>query len=132
MYPKPDAYLQSFGKGEWDIAIGPRVLAPPTRRIPRRTFGPPVSSTSLNLIETLVNKIKQCRRVRPAASYLAFIKLASIRIWLRANECTSHSEAPRGPVDVMTVIVMVRIHDVMIDILNAWHWLMSRRCASWI
>ena len=28
MYPNPDAYLESFGKGEWDIAIGPRVLAP--------------------------------------------------------------------------------------------------------
>jgi len=28
MYPSPDAYVQSFGKGEWDIAIGPRVLAP--------------------------------------------------------------------------------------------------------
>src|SRR3974377_493880 len=28
MYPSPDAYVQSFGKGEWDIAIGPRVLTP--------------------------------------------------------------------------------------------------------
>jgi ABC-type amino acid transport substrate-binding protein len=28
MYPSPDAYQQSFGKGEWDVAIGPRVLAP--------------------------------------------------------------------------------------------------------
>jgi hypothetical protein len=28
MYPDPGAYLQSFGKGEWDIAVGPRVLAP--------------------------------------------------------------------------------------------------------
>src|SRR4051812_41354947 len=28
MYPNPEAYLQSFGKNEWDIAIGPRVLAP--------------------------------------------------------------------------------------------------------
>jgi polar amino acid transport system substrate-binding protein len=28
MYPNPDDYLQSFGKNEWDIAIGPRVLAP--------------------------------------------------------------------------------------------------------
>ena len=28
MYPNPDAYLESFGKGEWDIAIGPRVLVP--------------------------------------------------------------------------------------------------------
>jgi polar amino acid transport system substrate-binding protein len=28
MYPNPEAYAQSFGKNEWDIAIGPRVLAP--------------------------------------------------------------------------------------------------------
>jgi hypothetical protein len=28
MYPNPDSYLQSFGKGEWNIAIGPRVRAP--------------------------------------------------------------------------------------------------------
>ena len=28
MYPNPGAYVQSFGKNEWDIAIGPRVLAP--------------------------------------------------------------------------------------------------------
>src|SRR5437660_1716038 len=28
MYPSPEAYLQSFGKDEWDLAIGPRVLAP--------------------------------------------------------------------------------------------------------
>ena len=46
-----------------------------------------------NLIERLFNKIKQCRHVATrhdkfAANYLAFIKLASIRIWLRANEAT--------------------------------------------
>ena len=28
VYSSPDAYQQSFGTGEWDIAIGPRVLAP--------------------------------------------------------------------------------------------------------
>jgi polar amino acid transport system substrate-binding protein len=28
VYPNPQAYEQSFGKEEWDIAIGPRVLAP--------------------------------------------------------------------------------------------------------
>jgi polar amino acid transport system substrate-binding protein len=28
VYSNPEAYLQSFGKDEWDIAIGPRVLAP--------------------------------------------------------------------------------------------------------
>jgi transposase len=43
-----------------------------------------------NLFERFFNKIKQCRRVatrydKLAANYLAFIKLASIRIWLRAN-----------------------------------------------
>jgi hypothetical protein len=39
------------------------------------------------------NKIKQCRRVatrydKLAANYLAFIQLASIRLWLRVNEST--------------------------------------------
>jgi hypothetical protein len=37
------------------------------------------------------NKIKQCRRVatrydKLAANYLAFVQLASIRLWLRVNE----------------------------------------------
>ncbi len=42
-----------------------------------------------NLVERFFNKIKQCRRVamrydKIAANYLAFIQLASIRLWLRA------------------------------------------------
>ena len=42
-----------------------------------------------NLVERFFNKIKQCRRVatrydKLADNYLAFIKLPSIRIWLRA------------------------------------------------
>jgi transposase len=46
-----------------------------------------------NLIDRFFNKIKQCLRVvtrydKLAANYLAFIKLASIRIWLLANEPT--------------------------------------------
>ena len=41
-----------------------------------------------NLVERFFNKIKQCRRVatrydKLAANYLAFIQLASIRLWLR-------------------------------------------------
>ena len=41
------------------------------------------------------NKIKQCRLIatrydKLVADYLAFIKLASIRIWLRANESTAY------------------------------------------
>src|SRR6201987_1873832 len=46
-----------------------------------------------NLVERFFNKIKHCRRVatrydRLAANYLAFIKLASIRLWLRTYEST--------------------------------------------
>jgi hypothetical protein len=46
-----------------------------------------------NLVERFFNKIKQCRRVatrydKHSANYPTFIKLASIRIWLRANEST--------------------------------------------
>jgi len=45
-------------------------------------------------IERFFNKIKQCRRVatrydKLAANYLAFVKLASIRIWLRTKESAS-------------------------------------------
>ncbi len=47
-----------------------------------------------NLVERFFNKIKQCRRIatrydRLAANYLAFIKLASIRVWLRVYESAS-------------------------------------------
>ena len=40
------------------------------------------------------NKIKHCRRVatrydKLSANYLAFVQLASIRLWLRVNESTS-------------------------------------------
>ena len=46
-----------------------------------------------NLVERFFNKIKQCWRIatrydKLAANYLAFIKLASIRLWLRAYEST--------------------------------------------
>ena len=47
-----------------------------------------------NLVERFFNKIKRCRRVatrydKLAANYLAFVQLASIRLWLRVNESTS-------------------------------------------
>jgi transposase len=46
-----------------------------------------------NLVERFFNKIKQCRRIatrydKLAANYLAFIKLASISLWLRVYEFT--------------------------------------------
>jgi transposase len=47
-----------------------------------------------NLVERFFNKIKQCRRVatrydKLAANYLAFVKLAAIRLWLRVYENTA-------------------------------------------
>jgi transposase len=47
-----------------------------------------------NLVERFFNRIKHCRRAatrydKLAANYLAFVKLASIRLWLRANEYTA-------------------------------------------
>jgi transposase len=49
-----------------------------------------------NLVEGFFNKIKQCRRVATrydwlAASHLAFVQCASIRLWLRVNESTPNS-----------------------------------------
>ena len=43
-----------------------------------------------NLVERFFNKIKHCRRVatrydKLAANYLAFVQLASIRLWLRVK-----------------------------------------------
>lgn len=47
-----------------------------------------------NLVERFFNKIKQCRRVatrydKLAANYLAFVKLACIRLWLNVYESTA-------------------------------------------
>ena len=51
-----------------------------------------------NLIERFFNKIKQCRRIATRydrlAANLAFIKLASIRIWLRAYESAPFCNGP--------------------------------------
>jgi transposase len=58
-----------------------------------------VEDIGLNVIQgaqfgrAFLNRIKQCRRVatrydKLAANYLAFIKRAAIRIWLRAYEYT--------------------------------------------
>ena len=57
-----------------------------------------------NRIERFFNKIKQCRRVatrydKLAANYLAFVQLASIRLWLRSYESTPliYESTPRRP-----------------------------------
>jgi transposase len=52
-----------------------------------------LSLPTAQLVERFFNKIKQCRRIatrydKLATNYLAFIKLASIRLWLRVYEFT--------------------------------------------
>lgn len=64
---------------------------PPKRNRKEAICFSPYLYRARNLVERFFNKIKQCRRIatrydRLAANYLAFIKLASIRIWLRAYE----------------------------------------------
>ena len=53
----------------------------------------PLSLSRTQPNRTVLHTIKQCRRIatrydKLAANYLAIVKLASIRIWLRANEST--------------------------------------------
>ena len=54
-----------------------------------------------NLIERFFNKINSVRRVatrydKLAANYLAFVQLASIRLWLRVNEYTAYKSGCRN------------------------------------
>jgi transposase len=64
---------------------------PPKRNRKEPICFSPYLYRARNLVERFFNKIKQCRRIatrydKLAANYLAFIKLASIRVWLRAYE----------------------------------------------
>jgi transposase len=66
---------------------------PPKRNRREAICFSPCLYRARNQVERFFNRIKQCRRIatrydKLAANYLAFIKLASIRIWLRAYEST--------------------------------------------
>jgi len=72
---------------------GARANIPPEQNRKEPICFSPYLYRARNFVERFFNKIKQCRRVatrydKLAANYLAFIKLASIRIWLRAYEST--------------------------------------------
>jgi transposase len=67
---------------------------PPKRNRTEALCFSPYLYRARNLVERFFNKIKHCRRVatrydKLAANYLAFVQLASIRLWLRANESTT-------------------------------------------
>jgi transposase len=67
---------------------------PPKRNRKEAICFNPYLYRARNLVERFFNKIKQCRRNatrydRLATNYLVFIKLASIRVWLRVYESAS-------------------------------------------
>ncbi len=64
-----------------------------SNRKQRHAFSPTLYRER-NRIERFFNRLKHCRRIatryeKLAANYLAMIKLAAIRIWLRAYESTT-------------------------------------------
>jgi transposase len=65
-------------------------ITPKNNRIDPICFSPHLYRAR-NRVERFFHRIKQCRRVaarydRLTANYLAFVQLASIRLWLRLNE----------------------------------------------
>jgi transposase len=67
---------------------------PPKRNRTEELCFSPYLYRARNLVERFFNKIKHCRRVatrydKLAANYLAFLQLASIRLWLRVSESTT-------------------------------------------
>jgi transposase len=67
---------------------------PPRRNRKEALCFSPYLYRARNLVERFFHKIKQYRRVatrydKLAANHLAFIQLASIRLWLRVNEYTA-------------------------------------------
>jgi len=67
---------------------------PPRSHRKEPIFFSPYLYRARNLVERFFNKIKHCRRIatrydKLEANYLAFLQLASVRLWLRVNESTS-------------------------------------------
>jgi transposase len=102
--------VAAFVRIGWPLSIGiggrlPSESVAALPRIPQANIPPrcnrndpicfsPYLYRARNLVERFFNKIKHCRRVatrydKLAANYLAFVQLASIRLWLRVNESTS-------------------------------------------
>jgi len=99
---RPAAPRGEGGRGEAaSTALSFRPSLGVETRHARRRFGLRLSAKretmpyrERNRVERFFNRIKHCRRVatrydKLAANYLAFIKLACIRLWLRLYESTS-------------------------------------------
>ena len=81
------------GSGEFAAAKGVWANIPPKSNRNYPICFSPYLCRARNSVERFFKKIKHCRRVatrydKLAANYPAFVQLASIRLWLRANEST--------------------------------------------
>ena len=90
----PIADMTPTGSGTSAIEQGAWANIPPKRNRKEPICFSPYLYRARNLVERFFNKIKQCRRIatrydKLAANYLAFVKLASIRLWLRVYELTA-------------------------------------------
>jgi len=93
MYPTPNSQLPPNSFAYESSPMVKSANMPPERNRKEPICFSPYHCRARNLVERFFNKIKQCRRIatcydKRAANYLAFIKLACIRIWLRACEST--------------------------------------------
>ncbi len=95
LLPKTMVLADRGYDADWIRALvneqGAWVNIPPKRNRRDPICFSPYLYRSRNLVERIFNKIEQCRRIatrydKLAVNYLAFIKLASIRIWLSAYE----------------------------------------------
>ena len=82
-------WIRAFvtGRGAW-------ANIPPKRNRKDPICFSPYLYQDRNLVERFFNKIKQCRPIatrydKLAVNYLAFVKLACIRLWLRVYESTA-------------------------------------------
>jgi transposase len=85
--------LGSFATESSQWQVLPCPLGLESRSIFKARFALVLACIALNLVARFFNKAKPRRRIatrydKPAANYLAFIKLAAIRIWLRTYEST--------------------------------------------
>ena len=98
---RDDAEVQMVDKADDSDAIRSVVVAsggwaniPPRRNRRDPICFSPFLYRDRNLVERFFNRIKHCRRIatryeKRAANFLAFVKLAAIRIWLRFYESTA-------------------------------------------
>jgi hypothetical protein len=90
---KPEPRIMRYEPTDFEWAAIRSFLPTKPRGIPRVDDRRVLNGIFWQFDRCFFNKIKRCRRVatrhdKLAANYLAFIKLASIRIWPRANEST--------------------------------------------